>query len=188
LRYLTQEEIRRFINAAQGRFRDLAKAAIYSGCRLSELTRLRVGDLDRASGTIFIGRSKSGRARHVILTTEAQQFFSVLAAGKPADALLLTQDSGRAWGRADHVPWTAGALAGARIAGASFHCLRHTAASQMVMAGVPLNVVAQNLGHSDTRMTEKHYAHLSPSYVAETIRRHTPTYGLMNEDSNVVSL
>ena len=44
---------------------------------------------------------------------------------------------------------------------ASFHVLRHTYASHLVMAGAPLQVVAANLGHADTRMTEKHYAHLA---------------------------
>jgi hypothetical protein len=29
------------------------------------------------------------------------------------------------------------------------------------MAGVPLLVVAKNLGHADTRMVEKHYGHLA---------------------------
>ena len=38
------------------------------------------------------------------------------------------------------------------------------------MNGVPLIVVAKNLGHSDTRMVEKHYGHLAPSYVAVAIR------------------
>ena len=37
------------------------------------------------------------------------------------------------------------------------------------MRGVPMGVIAAQLGHSDTRMTEKHYAHLAPSYVADTI-------------------
>ena len=40
----------------------------------------------------------------------------------------------------------------------------------MVMAGIPLIVVAQNLGHADTRMVEKHYAHLTPSFSATAIR------------------
>jgi intergrase/recombinase len=57
----------------------------------------------------------------------------------------------------------------------------------MVMAGVPLNVVAAKLGHADTRMTERHYAHLAPSYVAETIRKFTPTFGAP-DDSNVVPM
>ena len=30
-----------------------------------------------------------------------------------------------------------------------------------------MGVIAVLLGHSDTRMTEKHYAHLAPSYVAD---------------------
>jgi integrase len=66
-----------------------------------------------------------------------------------------------------------------------FHIIRHTAASHMVMAGVPLNVVAHNLGHADTRMTEKHYAHLAPSYISETIRRLAPAFDAPEETSIV---
>ena len=36
-----------------------------------------------------------------------------------------------------------------------FHALRHTWASLPTMAGVPLLVVAKNLGHADTRMVER---------------------------------
>jgi site-specific recombinase XerD len=70
---------------------------------------------------------------------------------------------------------------------AGFHIIRHSAASHMVMAGVPLNVVAHNLGHADTRMTEKHYAHLAPSYLAETIRKFAPEFGAP-DDTNVVPI
>jgi integrase len=31
-------------------------------------------------------------------------------------------------------------------------------------------VIAQQLGHSDTRMTERHYGHLAPNYVTDTNR------------------
>jgi integrase len=51
-----------------------------------------------------------------------------------------------------------------------FHVLRHTYASRLAMRGVPLQVIAQQLGHSDTRMVEKHYAHLAPSYIGDTVR------------------
>ena len=47
-----------------------------------------------------------------------------------------------------------------------------------MMNGVPLAVVAQNLGHTDTRMVEKHYAHLAPSYVAQAIRAAAPEWGI----------
>ena len=38
-----------------------------------------------------------------------------------------------------------------------------------------------------TRMVEKHYAHLSPSYIADTIRENFPAFGIV-QDSNVVPL
>jgi integrase len=56
----------------------------------------------------------------------------------------------------------------------SFHTLRHTYASLMVMDAVLLMVVARNLGHADTRMVEKHYGHLAPSYVRAAIRAAKP--------------
>ena len=65
----------------------------------------------------------------------------------------------------------------AHIEGATFHTLRHTWASLSVMSGVPLMVVARNLGHVDTRMVEQHYGHLAPSYVAEAIRAGAPRFG-----------
>ena len=70
---------------------------------------------------------------------------------------------------------------------ANFHSLRHTYASLLVMADVPLVVVAKNLGHADTRMCERHYAHLAPSYVAETIRSQAPKLGIV-EPSKVARL
>src|SRR5262245_6916030 len=69
----------------------------------------------------------------------------------------------------------------------SFHVLRHTHGSTLAMKGVPMGVIAGQLGHADTRMTEKHYAHLAPSYVADTIRAHFPTLGIAG-DTAVVSM
>ena len=48
-------------------------------------------------------------------------------------------------------------------------------------------VVAKNMGHSDTRMVEKHYGHLAPSYVADAIRAGAPRFGAI-EQSNVTAL
>ena len=69
----------------------------------------------------------------------------------------------------------------------SFHGLRHTWASLAVMNGVPLLVVAKNLGHADTRMVEKHYGHLAPSYVREAIRAGAPQFGAV-EQTNVIEI
>jgi integrase len=69
-----------------------------------------------------------------------------------------------------------------------FHSLRHSWASLSIMAGAPLLVVAQNLGHADTRMVERHYGHLAQSFVADTIRRTAPTFGLADTNAAVSPL
>jgi hypothetical protein len=47
-------------------------------------------------------------------------------------------------------------------------------------------VIARQLGHADTRMTERHYAHLAPNYVADTIRANFPR--LTMPDAGVVPI
>jgi integrase len=59
----------------------------------------------------------------------------------------------------------------------SFHGLRHTWASLSVMAGMPLMIVAKNLGHADTAMVQKHYGHMSQDHVADAIRAGAPRFG-----------
>jgi hypothetical protein len=51
----------------------------------------------------------------------------------------------------------------------------------MPVAGVLMGVIAAQLGHADTRMTEKHYAHLAQSYIAQTIRANFPVLDLASE-------
>lgn len=68
-----------------------------------------------------------------------------------------------------------------------FHGLRHTWASHSVMNGMPLMLVAQNLGHVDTRMVEKHYGHFAPSLAADAIRANAPRFDMV-EKSNVTQI
>ena len=65
--------------------------------------------------------------------------------------------------------------------------LRHTFASHLTMAGAPTLVVAKSLGHADTRMVERHYAHLAEDWVAEKIREVAPSLGIAT-DGKVTSL
>jgi hypothetical protein len=55
------------------------------------------------------------------------------------------------------------------------------------MRGVPLAVIAAQLGHADTRMVEKHYGHLSPSCVADTVRAAFGSLGIV-APTNMVSI
>ena len=68
-----------------------------------------------------------------------------------------------------------------------FHILRHTHASRLAVKGVGSAVIAAQLGHSDTRMTERHYAHLAPSYIGETVRANFSALGIV-EPSNVAPI
>jgi hypothetical protein len=52
------------------------------------------------------------------------------------------------------------------------------------MAGMPLMVVARNLGHADTRMVERHYGHLAPSFIADAIRASAPRFGAGPGEAN----
>jgi integrase len=67
----------------------------------------------------------------------------------------------------------------------SFYELRQTYASMLVNRGVPLAYVVAQLGHSDTRMVEKHYGHLAPSAMAESIRTLAPELRIFGTE-NVV--
>jgi hypothetical protein len=51
---------------------------------------------------------------------------------------------------------------------------------------MPLLVVARNMGHSDARMVEKHYGHLAPSFITESIHQHAPRYGLKAGSKRVI--
>ncbi len=60
----------------------------------------------------------------------------------------------------------------------TFHELRHTYASMLINRGVSLKVVAEQLGHVDTRMVEKHYGHLCRTATRNTIRRKSAVLNL----------
>ena len=187
VRYLTIAEAQRLINAAdrESGFRVLIRGALATGARYGELAALRVADFNPDSGTVHIRTSKSGKGRHIVLADEGIALFSAQAAGRAPRDLLLPKADASQWAPSHQNRPMCAACQGARIEPASFHCLRHSYASHSIMNGAPLLVVAKNLGHADTRMVERHYGHLAPSYVADAIRAAAPKFGL--EPSNLTS-
>lgn len=175
VRYLSQNEITRLLEACQGAFRDLIHAALLTGCRYGELCHLKVVDYNPDVETLSIREAKSGRVRHVILTGEAPELIERLVSGRSPSDVLFKRDKGRGWKRAEQLRPMRELCARVGIVPAiGFHVLRHTHASILAMRAVPMAVIAHQLGHSDTRMTERHYAHLAPNYVAEKIRESFP--------------
>lgn len=189
VRYLSADEITRLVNACEPPFRELVQGALYTGCRYGELIRLQVADFNPDARTVNVRASKSGKGRHVVLTDEGAAFFERVTAGRRGNEALFERADGKPWGRAHQTRPLKEACERARIApAASFHALRHTYASHLAMNGVPLPVVAANLGHTDTRMVERHYGHLAPSYIADTIRRAGLGYEVPDSATNVERL
>jgi integrase len=189
-RYLTIAEAKRLINTADAKsgFRSLVQAALLTGCRYGELGALEVADFNPDSSTIHIRTSKSGKGRHVVLSDEGVRFFKELCLGRSSGEPMLRRGDGERWGIGHQTRLMSDACKSAKInPAASFHALRHTYASHSVMNGAPLLVAAKNLGHADTRMVEKHYGHLAPSFIADAIRAAAPRFGIKAK-TNVVDL
>ena len=188
IRYLSHVEAQRLVNACDVGFRPLVQCALLTGCRYGEITRFKADDFDRDAGIITVRRSKSGKQRHVVLTEDGVAFFERHTAGKPGTALVFARADGSAHGRShQHRPLREACRRAGIEPPASFHILRHTYATHLLQAGASLPVISANLGHADVRMTERHYAHLVPSHVAEVIRQKMPRLGLV-EPSNVTPI
>jgi integrase len=126
--------------------------------------------------------------RHVVLTDEGRTLFDRLTAGRARDAHIFVRTDGNPWAASHQQRPLSDACQRAGISPAiTFHILRHSHGSALAMHGVPMGVIAAQLGHADTRMTEKHYAHLAPSYVADTIRANFPNLGIAG-DTAVTSI
>lgn len=190
--FLKPDECVRLVNACEPAFRDLVRGALVTGCRYGELTRMRVADFNAQAGSITVRISKSGKPRHVALNDEGRRLFASLTLGRAPGALIFQRADGAAWGSSHQQRPLEEASKAARLdPHATFHILRHSYASALAMNAVPMGVIAVQLGHSDTRMTEKHYAHLAPNYVAETVRTALPGLGILvpsPTDHSVVEL
>ena len=182
VRYLTVAEAKRLINACDPDFRLLVRAALCTGARYGELARLKAADFNSEVGTISVHQSKSGHPRNIVLTAEGRSFFAEITAGRSGHDVMLRKADGSTWKMSHQLRPMSAAVERAKITPSiSFHGLRHTWASLAVMNGTPLLVVAKNLGHADTRMVERHYGHMAPSFIADAIRAGAPQFGFKPE-------
>lgn len=178
VRFLNPDEQAKLLAHSTGKLKDLIAAALVTGARFGELARLKVCDFDPLNASVFVAESKSGKPRHIPLPAGGAALFKRLTDGRGANEPLLIRESGLAWAKGIYKDAFKATLRRAELPDITLHELRHSYASTMVRGGAPLMVVAEALGHSDTRMVDKHYAHLAPSYVADTIRRLAPDVAL----------
>jgi integrase len=194
IRFLDAPEQVRLVNACPPDFRRLVQAALFTGARCGELGLLRVKDFDPLAGTLYILPGKGGKDRRVVLTEEAFTWFAEQCAGLPAGDLLFQRPGVKrrvtarqelhepeAWLDNDQARFMKDACEAAKLSRMTFHELRHTYASGLVNAGMPLVFVAAQLGHQDTRMVEKHYGHLAPNALADAVRKLAPRLGIASD-------
>lgn len=160
-------------------------AALLTGARApGELCDRRVRDFYAQAGTLTVD-CKTGR-RDIVLTREAIGFFSEITAGRNPDALLIPKDDGTRWGKGHHFRPMKDAVARAKLLkGTVIYSLRHTYASQSILAGINLQLLAENMGTS-ILMLERHYGKFIAASRRELVEQSAFKLGL--KDSNVVSL
>jgi integrase len=184
-RFLTTAETQRLLNASPVDLRALVRGALLTGCRYSELANMRVADvtIEDNGGRVYVREAKSSKPRFIPLSPEGRSFFGDGIKGKTGNALVFTRADGSQWGRNHSVRPLAAACKSGKIApGVSFHELRHTYASLLAQGGADLLTISKLLGHADTRITARHYAHLCDKTLANTVDKLLPNFGFKPED------
>lgn len=177
IRFLTDAEARALLRACPDDLAKLVRGALLTGARLSELTALRVGDVNIATKQVYVAVAKGGRPRYIPLSQEGVKFFRALVRGSSGQALVFVKADGQGWQKNHHAKAFAAAAERAKIAPVGFHQLRHSYASALARAGVDLLTISKLLGHADTRITSRHYAHLSDMSLGAAVTR-LPSWGL----------
>lgn len=172
------------LDTPQGlRDRALLEMAYGTGMRKGELLALDLGDLDLGEGFVFVKDSKNNRQRKVPLTGWARHFLRrYLEESRPqltsplsSNTLWLNRYGTRLYRTAINLRLkkyyhVRKALGGVPFA---FHQLRHSAATHLLVAGAPLVVVKELLGHSCIESTAI-YTHLTPAHLLEMHHRFHP--------------
>ena len=174
LRFLSDGEITRLREIMTSEDWSIVQFALETGLRQSEQFKARWEWVNLEQGVLTIPHSKSGRTRHVPLSEGALNilkssrswidspflFPSPIKAGQPRNgddfARRIFYDG----------------LKRAGIEGVTWHTLRHTFASRLVMAGVDIRTVQELMGHSTITMTMR-YAHLSPTHLRAAVNKVT---------------
>ena len=168
-RYLSVDECHRLIDSCMApHIRAIVTVALHTGMRLGEILNLRWQDLDFSSGFILVRDSKNGQARQVPMDSMISTVLRSWPRLSDQDIVFTSVMTG---GRI--VDIRAGFLNSCKragITGLHFHDLRHTFASQFVMAGGDIYILKEILGHKSITNSQR-YAHLSPTYKIKAIDR-----------------
>ena len=168
-RYLTQDEARQLMAAIEApHVRLFVTLALATGARMGAILDLTWNRVDFAHGTIDFmpaGRDKTNKRRTVVaMAAKAREALDAAHKGRLSDHVI--EYGGKPVASVKKAIAAAAKRSGVRC---SPHVFRHTAAVWMAQADVPMQKIAQVLGHTSTRVTEHTYARYSPSFMADAM-------------------
>lgn len=188
VRWLTKEEATTLIQCMPDVMKPVVMFALATGLRRSNILNLEWTqiDLQRKVAWIHPEDTKGGKAIGVALNETACRVLR-MQIGKHQQYVFVHTE---AWHRADGSPtekvrkmrvddntaWSTG-LRRAGITNFRFHDLRHTWASWLVQAGVPLTALQEMGGWESIEMVQR-YAHLAPNHLVEHARRIDEAMGI----------
>jgi integrase len=150
--------------------------AFYAGLRLGETRALDWADVDLDAGEIHVQRAWCNRTRQVTTPKTAAAVRTVPIVGELRrvlleDRLLTGRRDGRVVERqgggvesGDSLAWRAEkAWETAELERVTMHSARHTYASLMILARVPITALSRFMGHTSITVTVDRYGHLYPA-------------------------
>jgi integrase len=170
-RFLSVGEIKSLLQACTEGLYPIVYTALNTGMRSSELVYLRWKDVDLSKREITVHsrkdwQSKSGKSRAIAMNDKLFGFLK--QHHQKSEYVFCTKDSRPLVNNLNRR--FRNAARRARLIGISIHTLRHTFASHLVMASVPLATVSRLLGHADIKTTMI-YAHLSPNHLQDAVNK-----------------
>jgi integrase len=185
LRFLSTEECGTLLNACDKHLKPIVIMAMNTGMRKGEILSLKWDNVDLNSGFILLdsGMTKNGERREIpinaTLRTTLQELFKGTS-DRPRridvtnvfyrvvydDPTEKAKSTGKAFVNVQKS--FSAACRRAKLKDFRFHDLRHTFASQLVMAGIDITTVKELLGHKTLTMTLR-YAHLAPSHKVKAV-------------------
>lgn len=162
-RFLTDAEEAALLTACNPSLHPLVLAALHTGFRKSELLSLTWQDIDFQHGmmTVQASYAKNGETRSIPMTATVTAALQTLRRDDTPTTPVFLTHHGTPYHHTAKVFNAACRRAG--LDDVTFHDLRHTFASRLVMAGIDVPTVQALLGHKTIAMTMR-YAHLSPGH------------------------